>query len=126
MGFYSHCASNQLVILLEQFENDDVYTDRIKNLLPEYMKDPIDYYRAHNIQPHVIKYVVGLYPIHNGTPLQLSPVLFEEGDDLEVKWSIQKIGHISYNEYMQFLHEAYQSDRLNVDNIYSGNWRMRM
>lgn len=111
-------------MLVEVFDNDDVYMDRIKSILPEYMRDPVDYYNSHNIKPEVIKYEVSLNPIHNGISVS-SPILFEEGDDLEVKYCIQRAGHVSYNEYMQFLHEAYKSDQVNIDNTYTGLWSLR-
>ena len=49
LGFYSDSVHNRLTILVEIFENDDVYMTRIKNVLPEYMQDPVDYYRSHNV-----------------------------------------------------------------------------
>jgi len=52
------------------------------------MKDPIDYYISHKIQPQVFKYVVGIYPVLNGMFIDQSPILFERGDSLEVKYII--------------------------------------
>ncbi len=94
--------------MVEIFENDEMYQERFKQIMPEYMRDPIDYYKTHNIHPKVIKYNVGTFPIHNGIPIQYSPILFEEGDDLDVKYTVQRVGFVSFNEYMQFLHEAYK------------------
>jgi hypothetical protein len=65
---------------------------------------------------------VGIYPIHNGIPIDHSPILFEEGDNLDVKMSIQKVGNVGFNEYMQFLHEAYKVQNINIDNEYAGTW----
>jgi len=70
----------------------------------------------------VFKYHVGIYPIHNGIPIDYSPILFEEGDDLDVKMAIQKVGLVGLNEYMQFLHEAYKVQTVNIDNEYAGTW----
>jgi len=108
--------------MLEIFDNDELYQERFKSVLPEYMRDPVDYYTSHNIQPQVFKYNVGIVPIHNGIPIDHSPILFEEGDDLDVKMSIQKVGLVSFNEYMQFLHEAYKVNNINIDNEYAGTW----
>ena len=74
--------------MCEIFDNDKVYQDRFKEMVPEYMRDPIDYYISHNIQPQVFKYHVGIFPVHNGIPISESPVLFEEGDNLDVKMAI--------------------------------------
>ena len=52
------------------------------------MKDPSDYYRTHNIKPNVIQYDCIVTPIHNGIPIDTHPVLFEEGDDYELKYDI--------------------------------------
>ena len=108
--------------MVEIFDNDVVYQERFKDYMPEYMRDPIDYYISHNIQPKVVKYNVGVYPIHNGIPIDVSPILFEEGDNLDVKMNIQRIGLVDFNEYMQFLHEAYKVQNLNLHNEYGGTW----
>ena len=87
------------------------------------MRDPVDYYNSHNIQPVVFKYHVDIAPIHNGIPIDRSPVLFEEGDNLDIKMGIQRCGLVDFNEYMQFLHEAYKVQNLNIENDYSGTWK---
>lgn len=92
VGFYASESTRNLVVMFEIFDNDEVYQERFKQILPEYMRDPVDYYISHNIQPQVFKYHVGIYPIHNGVPIDHSPILFEEGDDLDVRMSIQKVG----------------------------------
>jgi len=52
------------------------------------MKDPSDYYKTHNIRPNVIQYDCLVQPIHNGIPIETIPVLFEDGDDYELKYDI--------------------------------------
>ena len=74
--------------MFEIFDNDEVYQDRFRELMPEYMRDPVDYYNTHNIKPVVFKYNVDISPIHNGIPIDHSPVLFEEGDNLDIKMGI--------------------------------------
>lgn len=88
IGFYASESSRNLVVMVEIFDSDHVYQERFKELLPSYMRDPIDYYQSHNIQPQVFKYNVGVFPVHNGIPIDYSPLLFEEGDNLEVKMDI--------------------------------------
>ena len=63
---------------------------------------------------------MNILPIHNGIDVRGSPILFEEGDDLEMKYSISRVGHVTYDEYMKFLHEAYKSDNMNINNDYNG------
>ena len=86
------------------------------------MKDPIDFYLMNKIKPKVIKYSVGIYPILNGVFIDYSPILFEQGDHLDIKYTIQRNGPVNFNTYMRFLHEAYKSEKLNLDNDYAGNW----
>ena len=43
--------SRNLVCMVEVFDNDELYNERFKNILPEYMRDPVDYYVSHGIQP---------------------------------------------------------------------------
>jgi hypothetical protein len=51
LGFYASESTRNLVVMLEVFDNDDVYQERFKDAMPEYMRDPVDYYITHNIQP---------------------------------------------------------------------------
>lgn len=64
------------------------------------MRDPVDYYLSHGIKPQVFKYHVSVHSIHNGISIDHSPILFEEGDDLDIKMSIQKMGPVDFNTYM--------------------------
>lgn len=123
IGFYSSNEQNMLVAMVEIFDNDTVYQERFKEFLPEYMNDPTDYYNSHGIKPLVFKYHIGIYPIHNGIPVYGSPILFEEGDSLDLKMGIQRVGLVSFNEYMQFLHEAYKVKNSNIENDFSGTWK---
>ena len=86
------------------------------------MQDPIDYYLTHKVVPKVVRYSVGIYPILNGVFIDHAPILFEKGDHLDVKYSIQRAGPVNFNTYMKFLHEAYKSDSLNMNNEFAGTW----
>ena len=109
--------------MVEIFDNDEVYQERFKDVLPALMRDPVDYYLSHGIQPQVFQYQVAIHPIHNGMSIEQSPILFEEGDDLTVKMAIQRMGPVSFQDYMQFLHESYKAQQMNIENEYSGTWR---
>ena len=109
--------------MCEIFEDDVLYQARYKDQFrPEYMKDPIDFYLVNKIVPKVIRYEVGIYPVLNGVFIDYSPILFETGDHLDIKYSIQRQGPVDFNTYMRFLHEAYKSEKLNLDNDFAGNW----
>ena len=126
IGFYANEGERFLNVMVQVFDDDMFYQERFRNVLPEYMKDPIDYYISHKIQPQVYKYVVGIYPVLNGQFIDHSPILFEPGDTLDIKHSIQKFGKIEFNDYMRFLHEAYKCDSINLDNEYAGTWSFQV
>lgn len=86
------------------------------------MTDPIDYYLTHQIKPDVTQYSVGLYPVLNGVFVDHAPILFEKGDHLDIKFSVQRQGKVEFNTYMSFLHEAYKSNNANIDNQFAGSW----
>ena len=88
IGFYANEQSRNLNVMLEIFENDEQYQERFRDTLPEYMRDPIDYYVAHGLKPEVIRYSVAIQPVHNGIPVDASPIMFEDGDNLDVKMAI--------------------------------------
>ena len=60
--------------------------------LPADMKDPIDLYLTHKIKPRVIQYDVKINPILNGLFIDHVPILYEEGDHLELTYAIQRVG----------------------------------
>ena len=126
IGFYASESARNLVVMVEVFDNDELYQERFKEVLPQYMRDPVDYYLSHGIKPQVFKYHVCIHSIHNGISIDHSPILFEEGDDLDIKMSIQKMGPVDFNTYMQFLHEAYKVDTLNIENEFTGTWRFQI
>lgn len=67
---------------------------------------------------------MGLYPVLNGVFIDFAPILFEPGDHLDIRYSISRAGKVEFNQYMTFLHEAYKSERLNVENEYAGTWSL--
>jgi hypothetical protein len=122
IGIYANERSG-LDIMFEQFENDDIYLDRFRNYYnPEELKDIIDYYLQHKVKPNVTQYSVNLVPLVNGIHMNSSPVLYETGDHLDVKYSIQRIGRVDFNTYMRYLHESYKLPELNINNEFSGGW----
>lgn len=47
---------------------------------------------------------------------------FMAGDQIEVKYKFKKIGKPFFIDYMNFLHEAYKFDTMNIDFSYAGTW----
>ncbi|CAI2386460.1 unnamed protein product [Moneuplotes crassus] len=123
LGFYSNESKNSLDIFCEIMDDDKVLKDRTKSIFTENIEEPIDYYESLGIKPRVIKFTVGVYPIINGIPIHYSPILYEKGDTLDIKYTIDNYGVVQFNEYMTFLSEAYKSQKINIDNEYAGTWR---
>ena len=89
IGFYASESQRTLEVMVEIFENDVLYQARYADQFrPEYMKDPIDFYLMNKIVPKVVKYNVGIYPVLNGLFVDHSPILYETGDHLDVKYTI--------------------------------------
>jgi hypothetical protein len=44
------------------------------------------------------------------------------GDLIDVKYKFKRIGKANFADYMNFLHEAYKFDTVNLDLTYSGVW----
>lgn len=123
VGFYANEYARQLDVMVEIFDDDVLYQARYADQFrPDYMKDPIDFYLVNKIVPKVIKYQVGIYPVLNGVFIDYSPVLYEAGDHLDIRYSIQRHGPVDFNTYMRFLHEAYKSEKLNLENDFAGSW----
>jgi len=55
-----------------------------------------------------------------------APILFESGDHLDIKYSIQRIGQLGFNNYMRYLHEAYKDQKLNIHSEYCGSWSLTL
>ena len=51
LGFYANEKERTLNIMVETFEDQKIYEDRFREIMPEYMQDPIDYYLSHRITP---------------------------------------------------------------------------
>jgi len=96
LGIYANENERRLNVMVEVFDNDHLYQERFKNLLPHYMTDPIDYYLKEKILPEVYKYSVDIFPVLNGIRVDFSPILFEPGDALDIKYNISKHGAVGF------------------------------
>jgi hypothetical protein len=90
------------------------------------MVDPIDFYLTHKITPKVTRFQLGLFPSLNGIFIDHAPILFEKGDHLDVKYSIQRVGKLNFTSYMGFLHEVYKQQNMALENEYSGTWSFKV
>lgn len=122
IGLYAS-EEKGLVVMFEKFDNDDLYLERFRNEYnPEELKDIIDTYLTHQVVPKVTQYNVKISSYLNGVHMESTPILYEPGDFFEVKYNIDRVGAVDFNTYMRFLHEAYKSPMLNINNEFSGGW----
>lgn len=87
------------------------------------IKDEIDYYtkieKNHN---KIYKYNFFIYPFINGVQQKMSNFTFQQHHQLEVKYKFINCGTPSFVDYMNFLHDAYKMETVNLDLSYSGVW----
>lgn len=50
------------------------------------------------------------------------PIEFRKGDVLGVKYKIRCLGEPDFGDYMNFLHDCYKHEEINIDINYSGGW----
>ena len=122
LGFYANEQRKLLDIFVEIFEDEEEYKERTQKGVLKNSDDALEYYSKLKIKPRVIRYVAEIYTILNGLKIDYSPILYEKGDYLEVKYNIGRYGLVPYDEYLKFLHEAYKSFEVNIDNEYTGTW----
>ena len=98
IGFYANESTRCLDVMVEIFHDDRFYNDRFREMYnPEFMQSPIDYYLMHKVQPKVLLYSVGVCPVLNGCYIDYAPLLFEKGDNLDIKFFIQRHGPVGFN-----------------------------
>lgn len=117
IGFFANEWKNSLDVFVEIL-NSNSYSDTHKYEYNEY----IDYFHLSNYKPIVYKYSVNVLPVVNDLVNVISPMLFEKFDNYECRYKIIFQGRVSFEEYMKFVHEAYSSDTINIENQFSGSW----
>jgi hypothetical protein len=126
IGFYSEQPSKKMVVFVELFEQQTKWEEK-GNLLkptPE-IKDEYDYYTKYakqSQQNKIFKFEYHIMPFINGIQLKSSNFSLMPGDQIEVKYKFKNLGKPNFIDYMNFLHEAYKFDTLNLDLSYSGAW----
>lgn len=132
IGFYACSFTKKLMIFVE-LVNDEIELeegldyDEVKRRVlvkkSEEVRDEIDYYtKIKKLVNKVYKYECFVYQFVNGALQKNGNFEFHEGDVVEVKYSLNSCGKPSFTDYMNFLHEAYKADSLNIDLTYAGIW----
>ena len=69
----------------------------------------------------VLKYEFLLKPSINGIEY-VNPVSFRKTDLISIKYKLRCIGEADFGDYMNFLHDCYKHEEVNVEVNYSGAW----
>lgn len=132
IGFYACSFTKKLMIFVE-LVNDEMELEegidyeaakkKLQVTKSEEVRDEIDYYtKTKKLVNKVFKYEAFVYQFVNGALQKNGNFEFHEGDVMEVRYSMNSCGKPSFNDYMNFLHEAYKAESLNIDLTYSGIW----
>ncbi len=70
----------------------------------------------------IYKYEMSLFTFINGIYLNNEIYDFQDDDQLSVRYRFNKLGQADFDDYMNFLHEAYKFETLNYDINYAGIW----
>lgn len=90
------------------------------------IKDEIDYYtKIEKNRNKLYKYNFFIYPFINGVQQKMSNFTFQQHHQLEIKYKFVNCGTPSFVDYMNFLHDAYKLETVNLDLSYSGVWLKR-
>lgn len=118
MGVYSNECKKTLEIFVEELDDYSIYDD----INRDDFYFITNYYMNKKLKPKIDKYSVSLNIIHNNVISSFTPILFEKGDNYHVKYDLKYLGRVDFNEYMNFLHEAYYYEEINMENQYNGIW----
>ncbi|KAL4427251.1 hypothetical protein ABPG74_011487 [Tetrahymena malaccensis] len=124
IGFYSDSPTKKMIIFVELFPEQTKWDEK-KNLLKptDDVKDEFDYYTKYKkLTNKVLKYEYQIFPFINGVLAKSNNYSLMPGDQIEVKYKFKKIGKPAFLDYMNFLHEAYKFETMNLDLSYIGAW----
>lgn len=122
-GFYSCSFLKKMIIFAELMKEDDTGGKETLIDQTDSIKDEMDYYTKYKkLTNKIFKFDCFVYPFINGVQQKLYNFSFEKGDQLEVRFKLVNCGRPSFADYMNFLHEAYKIESLNIDLSYTGVW----
>ena len=58
----------------------------------------------------------------NGTDQVGTSIPFRKGDSLNVSYLLRSLGNAVYSDYMNFLHDCYKFEEINLELNYAGAW----
>lgn len=126
IGCYS-CSFLKKMVIFVELMNDKVEWGKEKMVVQSNdIKDEMDYYsKFSKFSNKVYKYDFFVYPYINGVQQKMNNFHFQKNHQIEVKYKLVNCGQPSFVDYMNFLHEAYKMETLNLDLSYAGVWSNR-
>lgn len=125
VGFYACNFLKKLVVFVELLDEKTEWGKEKLVRINSEIKDEIDYYQKFmKLKNRIYKYDFFVYPYINGVQQKLNNFIFQNHHQIEVKYKFVNRGVPSFIDYMNFLHDAYKMDTLNLDLSYSGIWMM--
>lgn len=70
----------------------------------------------------VLKYEFLLKPEINGIEY-CYPIIFRKNDLISIKYKLRSLGQADFGDYMNFLHDCYKHEEINIEINYSGAWQ---
>ncbi|CAD8073787.1 unnamed protein product [Paramecium sonneborni] len=89
------------------------------------LKNEYDYYTKHPLKNKVLKYEFLLKPEFNGVEYTY-PTIFRKNDLISIQYKLRSLGQADFGDYMNFLHDCYKHEEINIEINYSGAWQKQM
>jgi len=123
VGLYSDSHLKKMIIFAELFEENVPWDEsKLINQTAE-IKDEYDYYtKGNQMKNKVLKFEFNIYPYINGVYQRSNNFTLSQYDQIEVYYKMAFVGKANFLDYMNFLHEAYKLETLNLDMSYVGAW----
>ncbi|CAK72001.1 unnamed protein product (macronuclear) [Paramecium tetraurelia] len=122
IGLYSQSFTKKLILFVEIIKDKSDFQKVFKQ---ENLKDEYDYYTKHPLKNKVLKYEFLLKPEINGVEY-CYPTIFRKNDLISIKYKLRSLGQADFGDYMNFLHDCYKHEEINIEINYSGAWQKSM
>ncbi|CAD8160904.1 unnamed protein product [Paramecium pentaurelia] len=122
IGLYSQSFTKKLILFVEIIKDKTEFQKVFKQ---ENLKDEYDYYTKHPLKNKVLKYEFLLKPEINGIEY-CYPTIFRKNDLISIKYKLRSLGQADFGDYMNFLHDCYKHEEINIEINYSGAWQKSM
>jgi len=123
VGFYSCSTFKKMIIFTELYDESFTWGSQKLIAQTEDIKDEFDYFtKVAKFNHRVYKFEFYIYVYINGVLQKFPGHEISKGDQVEIKYRFEKCGQAGFQDYMNFLHEAYKMDAINIDLSYVGAW----